>query len=180
MNLLMHPPGTLPRSGTYTLHPEHSAVGLAVRQLTRTVRAKVSPLGGELVIDPDDPGATSVWIDLDAGSLSTGKPERDDVVKGPELLDVDRFPFLRFESRSVSEDATGRWTVGGDLYVRDVVGEVELDVRLLDTPEDRIACVASTTLQRSTFGLRWTEQFERLGLLVGDTVRVHLGVEFGR
>ena len=180
MNLLLHPPGTLPRSGTYTLHPDHCAVELSVRQLTRTVRARVTPLDGELHLDADDTTASSVWIDLDASSLTTGHPDRDEVVTGPDLLDTDRFPFLRFESRTVARAGTGRWSVRGDLYVRDLVGEVDLDVRRLDTPEDRIALVASTTLQRQTFGLRWSERFERFGLLVGDTVKVRLGVEFGR
>jgi polyisoprenoid-binding protein YceI len=180
MTLLLHPPGTLPRSGTYTLHPDHCAVELSLRQLTRTVRARVTPLDGELHIDAEDPAASSVWIDLDAASLTTGNPDRDEVVTGPELLDTDRFPFLRFESRSVAGSGAERWTVRGDLYVRDLVGEVDLDVRRLDTPDDRIALVASTCLQRSTFGLRWSERFERLGLLVGDTVKVRLGVEFGR
>ena len=180
MNLLLQRPGTVPRSGTYALHPDHCAVELSVRQLTRTVRGRVTALDGELHIDADDPAASSVWIDLDAGSLSTGKADRDAVVKGRELLDADRYPFLRFESRSVTEVGADRYAVTGDLYVRDDVGEVELDVRMLSTPDDHVACVATGSLRRSTFGLQWSERFERLGLLVGDTVKVRLGVEFGR
>jgi polyisoprenoid-binding protein YceI len=180
MNLLLHPPGTLPRSGTYTLHPEHCAVELSVRQLTRTVRARVTPLDGELHLDADDPASSSVWIDLDAASVTTGHPDRDRVVTGPELLDTVRYPFLRFESRTVEPARGDRWTVTGDLYVRDLVGEVDLEVRRLETPDDRVALVASTSLHRSSFGLLWSERFERLGLLVSDTVKVFLGVEFGR
>ncbi len=179
MTLLMHPPGTVPRSGTYALHPDHCAVELSVRQLTRTVRGRVAPLDGELHIDAEDPAASTVWIDLDAASLSTGKADRDAVVKGPELLDVVRFPFLRFESRSVSESGPGRYLVHGDLYVRDLVGEVDLEVRMLPTDDGSIACIATTGLRRSSFGLLWSERFERLGLLVGDTVKVRLAVEFG-
>src|SRR5437899_10238664 len=100
MNQLLQRPRTVPRAGTYALHPDHCAVAVSVRHLVaRTVRGTVAPLGGELIVDDDDPTGSSVWIDLDAGSLSTGHPERDAAVRGPGLLDVDRFPFVRFESR---------------------------------------------------------------------------------
>src|SRR4051812_45151238 len=116
MNLLLHPPGTVPEAGTYSLHPDHCAVELSVRHLVaHTVRGRVAPLGGELHIDADDPTASSVWIDLDAESFSTGHAGRDAVIKGAELFDVDRYPFIRFESRSVSEPVSGRVKVAGDL-----------------------------------------------------------------
>jgi polyisoprenoid-binding protein YceI len=179
MNLLMHPPGAVPRSGTYSLDPDHCAVELSARhRVAQTVRARVAPLGGELHMDATDLAASSVWIDLDADSFTTGHAARDEVMKGPELFDVDRFPFIRFESRSVSESDPGRLKVTGDLYIRDQVGEVNLDVRLLSTDESRVTWLASAALRRSAFGLRWADRFERLGLLVGDLVKVRLGVEF--
>jgi polyisoprenoid-binding protein YceI len=180
MNLLLQPPRNVPAPGTYSLHPDHCSVELSVRHLVaRTVRGRIAPLGGELHLDTDDLGASSLWIDLDAESLTTGHAGRDAVVKGPELLDVDRFPFLRFESRGIVDRGRGRASVAGDLYVRDQVGEVELDVRLLPSRDGRITCIASTEVHRSAIGLRWAQRFERLGL-VGDTVKVRLGVELNR
>jgi polyisoprenoid-binding protein YceI len=179
MNLLLERTRTLPHAGTYVLHPDHCAVTLSVRHLVaRSVRAQVAPLGGELVID-DDPTSARAWIDLDAASLTTGHPERDALLHGPDLLDVDRFPFLRFESREIAPLGPGRWSVAGDLYLRDLVGAVDLDVRVLPTRPDRIACVATASIRRSTFELRGDERVERLGVVVGDTVRVQMGVEFG-
>ena len=179
MNLLMHPPGVVPRSGTFSLDPDHCAVELSARhRVARTLRARMTPLGGELCMDADDLASSSVWIDLDADSFTTGNTARDEVVKGPELFDVDRFPFVRFESRSVTQLNQGRLRVVGDLYVRDRVGEVDLDVRLLSSSGSRVTWVASAALRRSAFGLRWADRFERLGLLVGDVVKVRLGVEF--
>jgi polyisoprenoid-binding protein YceI len=152
---------------------------MSVRHLVaHTVRGRVAPLGGELHVAADLT-ASSVWIDLDADSFTTGHAGRDAVIKGPDLFDVERFPFIRFESRSVSAPTAGRVKVVGDLYIRDQVGEVELDARLLPTQEDRVTWVASAALRRSAFGLRWADRFERLGLFVGDTVRLRLGVEFG-
>ena len=119
-----------------------------------------------------------MWIDLDADSFTTGHTGRDAIVKGPDLLDVARFPFVRFESRAVEPTGRGRWRVTGDVYIRDQVGEVVLDTRLLPAPDGRIAVVADASLRRSAFGLRWAERFERLGLFVADSVRIRLGVEF--
>ena len=179
MNQLLERPRAVPRAGTYALHPDHCAVTLSVRHLVaRSVRARVTPLGGELVLD-GDPTSARAWIDLDAASLTTGHPERDALLRGPDLLDVDRFPFLRFESREVAPLGPGRWSVVGDLYLRDLVGAVDLDVRVLPTRPERIACVATTSIRRSTFELRWDERVERLGVVVSDTVRVQMGVEFG-
>lgn len=180
MNQLLQRPRAVPGAGTYALHPDHCAVEVSVRHLVaRTVRGSVAPLGGELVVDPVDAGASSAWIDLDAASLTTGHPQRDALLRGPDLLDVDRFPFVRFESRDVTPLGGGRFTVLGDLYLRDLVGAVALDVRVLPTRADRVACVATTCISRSAFELRWDERLERLGVVVGDTVRIQLGVEFG-
>ncbi len=180
MHQLLERPRTVPRGGTYALHPDHCAVAVSVRHLVaRTVRGTVAPLGGELVVD-DDLIGSSVWIDLDAASLSTGHPERDAAVRGPGLLDVDRYPFVRFESRGVAPAGTDRFSVTGDLYLRDLVGAVDMDVRVLPTRADRVACVATTSVSRSAFELRWNDRIERLGLVLGDTIRIQLGVEFGR
>jgi polyisoprenoid-binding protein YceI len=180
MNQLLQRSRAVPRAGTYALHPDHCAVELSVRHLVaRTVRGRVSPLGGELVVDADDPSVASAWIDLDAASLTTGHADRDAILRGPDLLDVARFPFIRFESRELQPVGPARWSVLGDLYLRDLVSAVQLDVRVLPTRPDRVACVASTSISRSTFELRWDERVERLGVVVGDTVRLQMGVEFG-
>ncbi len=180
MSMLMQSSGVVPRSGTYALHPDHCAVELSVRHLlARTARARIAAVGGELHIDAADPAASSMWIDLDADSLTTGNPEHDELIKGPDLLDVDRFPFVRFESGSVADIGAGRFAVAGDLYVRDLVSESRLEVRVLPTRPERVAIVATTSLRRSTFGLSLSDRFERLGLPLGDTIKVRLGVEFG-
>ena len=181
MHQLLQRPRTVPRGGTYALHPDHCAVAVSVRHLVaRTVRGTVAPLGGELIVD-DDPDRVE-RVDRPRRRVALhGPPRARRRRAGPGAARRRPVPVraLRVAARS-RPTGTDRFTVTGDLYLRDLVGAVDMDVRVLPTRADRVACVATTSISRSAFELRWDDRVERLGLVVGDTIRIQLGVEFGR
>jgi polyisoprenoid-binding protein YceI len=69
--------------------------------------------------------------------------------------------------------------VWGDLYIRDLVGEVPLQARLVVAAPDTIVFAATTCLSRRAFGLTWKTRNERLGVIAADTVNITLAAEFG-
>lgn len=177
--LLMMRTTTLPPPGRYRLDPERCVADLAVRHLAvLTARGSVAAIEGELVVDERDPLASSVRVDLDAASLTTGNPERDAVIQGADFLAVSEFPLLRFESTSIGELGDGHFEVAGDLYVRDIVGPLVLQARLVAITPSRIAFSAVGEISRATFGLTWSAGIERAGVVVADEVKLVLGAEF--
>jgi polyisoprenoid-binding protein YceI len=71
--------------------------------------------------------------------------------------------------------------VFGDLSIRNVTREVELDVVFNGTSVDpygkfRGGLEATTTISRKDWGLVWNVALEAGGVLVGDKIKITLGV----
>lgn len=179
MQQLMMRTTRVPEAGKYRLRTDRCLAEFSVKHMmVKTARGRFAATVGELVVDKKDPLASWVRIDLNAASFSTGTPEHDEVMCGPDFLDVANFPLIRFESTFVAELAAGRFLVSGDLYVKDLVREVELESRLVEIGNRRVAFEGSTVLSRSDFGLTWRTAIEAAGVVIADTVKVTVAAEF--
>jgi polyisoprenoid-binding protein YceI len=141
--------------------------------------------GGEMTFDPDDVAATSlrVWVDL--ASIETGSAERDAHVMSPEFLDVARFPRAEFTSTAVTVRKDGEAGVTGSLQMHGITLPVELIVVMQRTWLDeqglmRAAYTAQGEIDRQAFGLRWNQDLDVGGVVVGDRVRIEARFEMVR
>src|SRR4029453_12518495 len=75
----------------------------------------------------DEPKLSGV---VRTGSLNTDNEQRDADVRSADMLDVERFPEIRFESTAVEHLEGDRFKVRGDLTIKETPVPVELDVRL--------------------------------------------------
>ena len=172
-----HEPARIPLPGVYRLDPGRCVVDATARQPWLTsVHARMTAESGQLVID-HDPLASWVRVDLRAGSLTTGLTQRDDALRGPSVLDAAAFPLVRFESALVSPRNPGRFSVEGDLYVRDRVVSVTVQARLAEVSPSRVLVAATGRISWRALGLGWGSTLERAGM-VGDRIVVTVAAEF--
>lgn len=177
------PTDTLPTKGTWTLDNSHSQASFSVRHLmVSKVRGRFGQLTG--IIDAaENPTESIVTATIDAASIDTRDEGRDAHLRSPDFLDVERFPSLQFRSTSVREAGPGRWTMVGDLTIRDVTRPVEVDVTYEGlavnplTGAKTAGFSARTEVDREDFGLTWNQAVEGGGVLVGKTVQIDLEVE---
>ncbi|HEU4491216.1 MAG TPA: YceI family protein [Jiangellales bacterium] len=169
----------VPAPGTYVLDPSHTTVGFVARHLMVTkVRGRFEEFEGSITVG-DDPLASSAQAAISTASLTTGSPDRDGHVKSDDFLAVETFPTMRFASRRVSHVAGDRFTVVGDLTVKDVTREVVLEVTIDGVARDpwggeRLAVTASTEIDREDFGITWNVALESGGVLVSKKVRIEI------
>jgi len=127
-------------------------------------------------IDLDDPARSWVDVVVDAGSLDTGDPERDEHIRSVEFLDARLCPEIRYRSRQVTALPGGnRWTVTGDLTIRQVTAPATIELeRDGATPwqPDQIALKGRAVINRQDFGLRWNQDLDRQGVVVGNEVEL--------
>ena len=77
------------------------------------------------------------------------------------MLDVARYPTIDFSSRTLREQSTGRYALGGDLTMHGVTQPVTLDVTVNGVITDvwnksRLGLTAVTEIKRSDFDvLKW-------------------------
>ncbi len=127
-------------TGTWTLDPAHTSLELSVRHMmVSTVRGRVQAARGMLIVDGSaDPEKSGVDVEIDAASIDTGNADRDNHLRSPDFLDVERYPTMRFRSTRVDDLGDGTLRVRGDLTVRDVTRPLTLETELGGVVNDPI------------------------------------------
>jgi polyisoprenoid-binding protein YceI len=173
---------TIPAPGTFVLDQAHTLVGFVARHLVVSkVRGSFTEASGAITV-AEDPSASSVDVTIGAASIDTGSPDRDGHLRSPDFLDVERFPNLTFRSLRVVDFTGNDFRLVGELTVRDVTREVELQVEfdgVAQNPwgKEVVAFTATTEIDREEFGITWNVALETGGVLVGRKVKVEISAQ---
>lgn len=168
-------------AGTYQLDPHHWNVSFDVEHFgySRFVM-RFDRVSAQL--DWRDGGMTnsSVSATIDAASVDTNVPALDRLVKGKDMLDVERYPQIRFVSTRFDRTGDARGTLTGDLTIRGVTRAVTLDVTFNGyapnplTKQPTLGFSARGHFSRAQFGLStWFPA-------VGDDIAVRIEAEFAK
>ncbi|MEA3131854.1 MAG: hypothetical protein QOF46_3649 [Paraburkholderia sp.] len=121
---------------------------------------------------------SSATITIDAASIDTNVPLLDKMVKSESMLDVARYPEVRFTSTRFERTGESRGTLTGDLTIHGVRQPVTLDVTFNGfapdplTKKDTLGFSADGHFSRAKFGLAtWYPA-------VGDDIHVRVQAEF--
>jgi polyisoprenoid-binding protein YceI len=168
---------------TWTLDTSHSSIRFSVRHLViAKVHGRFARWTGVLTGDQAVPTSWSLDVHIEAASIDTNEPKRDEHLRSADFLDAEHFPELTFRSRSVEKVDDKHLRVAGDLTIRGVTRPVTFDTELLGQAKDawgndRLGFEAKTALERKHFGLVWNQVLESGGLAVADKVEIALEVE---
>jgi len=167
----------------WNIDSSHSGVHFAVRHLViAKVRGGFEQVQGTIDFDPSKAEASKVSVRIEAASIDTREPKRDEHLRSADFLDVQKYPTISFESRNVQNRGKDRYLVVGDLTIHGVTRPVGLDAEYLGSSKDpwgneRIGFFAKAAINRRDFGLNWNQVLEGGGLLVGEQVEISLDVE---
>ena len=168
---------------TWTLDPSHTLVEFAAKHmLFTTVKGRFTDVQGTIEIDPADLSHSSVQVEIDAKTITTGDAQRDGHLRSADFFDVEQYPTITFASRRVEPIGSERARVVGDLTIHGVGREVVLAAELQGEGKNPwgktvAGFSATTTINRKDFGLNWNVALETGGWLVGDTIKVALEVQ---
>jgi polyisoprenoid-binding protein YceI len=144
-------------AGTWEIDTIHSEVSFVVRHLVVSkVRGRFDRFGGTIITD-EDLARSSVNVTIDAASVNTNEPTRDNHVRSADFLDVENFPDITFVSTAVRSDS-GSYFVDGNLTIRGTTRPVTLEVELNGfTPDPyggtRVGFSATAEVDRNDFGV---------------------------
>lgn len=165
-------------TGVWRVDPAHSSVGFAVKHMMiATVRGQFRTFDGTL--EADASRAVRARGSIAAASIDTGERGRDEHLRSADFLDVEAYPEIRFDARSIEPLHDGTLRMTGYLSIRGVSRVVELDVTLHGVGRDpwgndRLALEIRGEIDREEFGLTWNQALESGGVLVGRKVQLEL------
>jgi polyisoprenoid-binding protein YceI len=149
--------------------------------------ATAAGVSGSMLFDPADPRGATARIVVDAGSVQFANPGLTSTARGPDGLDVARFPTIEFTLKEVTRlrtVANGRTaaTVSGDFQCRGVTKKVTAaaEVSYLPgraaernhRPGDLVVLRTTFKIRRRDFGIRPSKGDE----LLGEEIEVRLAI----
>jgi polyisoprenoid-binding protein YceI len=177
-------------TSTWQLDPTHSSVEFAVKHMMMTtVRGRFKEVSATLRGDREHPDEAGLEATIGAASIDTGVADRDAHLRGPDFLDADKYPEIRFTARKFDGNPPKKegdtFRVVGDLVIRDSSMEVVLDCEYLGRGTDpwgntRAGFSFRAEIDRREWGLKWNQALETGGVLVANKVRVEGEVQFVR
>lgn len=169
---------------TWKIDLSHSKVGFKIRHLMiSNVNGRFGKIEGTVTGDPSKPESAVVTATIDAASIDTDDAKRDEHLRSPDFFEVAKYPTITFKSKAIRNWKDTSFELVGDLTMKGVTKEVVLSVTDL-TPEikdpwgrARRGMSATTTLDRTDFGIVWNKTLEAGGVTVGNEVRITIDVE---
>lgn len=162
---------------TYTNDPAHTYPSFEVSHLGfSTMRGRFNKTAAKITLDKAaKTGAVEATID--ATSVDTGWPKRDEHLRSGDFFNVEKFPTFTFKSDSFKFDGDKVVTVPGQLTLLGVTKPVTLQIanfKCAPHPmlkRENCGAEVSTTIKRSDFGMSY-------GLpAVGDDIKIAVEVE---
>lgn len=171
----------LPQAGRWEIDPAHSGVRFMAQHIGMSrVHGRFDSFRGYIEI-ADALADSYAEVVIDAASINTNNSMRDDHLRSPDFLDVERFPYLHFQSSRFSRVGGSRWAIDGELTIHGMTRSVRLDTRYLGVRvwdgSTRVGCTASAELHREHFTLNWQQMVAQGIAVVGSTIDISLDVQ---
>jgi len=127
--LLLPLPSLAGPQDAWTVDPRASALTFSVAQVGSIVSGRLPAWTGDIVLDPGSLASARIDIRIDTRPVSANNRDVDSLMKGPNFLDVQKFPEARFVSTSISGSGE-RYEARGKLTIRGVTRDVVLPFTL--------------------------------------------------
>ena len=167
---------------TYKFDPSGSTIGFAVHQFLGATHGKFTRFSGKIEIDRGHPENSAVTAQIDVRSIDTRIKKRDDHLRSPEFFNVEKFPQMTFESRSVKRTGPQSGDILGDLTMHGVTKPITLHVKLLtsvsDTSRTRWS-VTTDAINRRDFNLMFAPATESISG-ISQSVAINIEIEAKR
>ena len=168
-------------AGTWTIDPVHSEVSFVVRHMmVSKVRGTFRAFSGTIVTGAD-PLESSVSADIDLNSIDTGNEQRDGHIRTADFFEVENHPTWSFRSTAVRPDGDD-YALDGELTIKGVTRPVTFSLEVNGFGPDayggtRAGFSATTTINRSDFGVDISMPLDGGGVVVSEKVQVALEIE---
>ncbi len=167
------------QAGAFELDQDHAALLWKVDHFGfSTFVGRFNEFDASLDFDPEQPETSSLDVIVEMASIDSGIGMLDELLRGPDWFDTDRFPQARFTSTDITVTGEDSATMTGDLTLVGVTNPITIDIIFnggadnFVTGRYTLGFAASSKFRRSEFGI------DTLIPAVGDEVTLELHVEF--
>ena len=168
---------------TYKIDPAHSEINFKIKHLMITnVTGSFTKFDGTMESDKDDFSDAKIHFEADTASITTHNEQRDGHLRSAEFFDAEQFPTVTFDSTSFQKKGEDDYTLTGNLTMHGVTKPVTLNVELGGVTTDpwgqsKVGFEITGKINRKDYGLVWNTNLETGGVMLGDDVKLQIGVQ---
>ncbi len=123
-----------------------------------------------------------IELEIEAKSINTNMPDRDNHLKSPDFFNVEQFPTIKFVSKSFKKVNEEDYILNGDITIRDVTKNINFSVNYGGQVIDpwgniRSGFTLESSIDRFDFGLTWNALIETGGAMVGKIIKLEAEIE---
>ena len=150
-----------------------------------TVTGSFQKFDGKVEVANEDFTGSKITFSADIDSINTNNEQRDGHLKSDDFFNAEQFPKLTFESTSFNRVDDENFKLKGNLTIRDITKEVELNVEYGGVADDAYGNTKSGftvegKISRKEFGLKWHAVTEAGSVVVADSIKLIASVQFAK
>jgi polyisoprenoid-binding protein YceI len=159
----------------FKIDPNHSSVNFAVAHMgVSTVLGRFTSFEGKIVYDDKDINKSSVNVTIKTASINTDVTARDNDLRSANYFDVEKFPEITFQSKSVEKKGNDL-VAHGTLTIRGISKDVDIPFEMkgpADAGRGKVmGAHGSLTVKREDFGVG------KASPMIGGDIKIDLYVE---
>jgi polyisoprenoid-binding protein YceI len=177
------PAGLVPVQTTrWTADKMHTQVKFTVTHLLISeVDGTFKSFDGSMESSKADFSDAKIIFTADVNSVNTDNEKRDADLKSDHFFNADKFPQIKFESSSFTPLGNNKYTLIGNLTIRDITKVVTFDVTYGGTASMygvHAGFKAKAKIDRFDYDLKWNAMTEAGGAVVGKEVEITINADF--
>ena len=157
---------------TYIVDVLQSKISFSVKLLNTIVKGTFDSYSASLQCDSlQQLNNAEITIEIDAASLNTHEPIRDQHLKSKDFFDTDFFPKILFTNVIIASNGDNTYSLTGDLTIKHLTHRVTFHV--VEQQSDAPTYMCTATVTRQQFELTYNPIFEKINQL-GDDVFIEV------
>jgi len=171
------------QTAAWTIDKVHTNVKFSVSHLVISdVEGSFKSFDGTMESSKADFSDAKISFTADVTSISTDNEMRDNHLKSPDFFDAAKYPQIKFVSTSFVPLGNNKYTLVGNLTIREVTKLVTFEVKYGGTisamGSTHAGFKATSKIDRFDYNLKWNKATEAGGMIVGKDVDITLNVDF--
>ena len=166
----------------YAIDKTHSAIGFSAKHLmVSKTTGLFSDYDGTVNFDPKDLATSKIDVTVKSASINTNMEKRDEHLKSPDFLDVEKFPTISFVTKSITQDGDA-YQLTGDLTIKGVTKEIIVPAEIsgpVNSPMGGsvLGIESKFKINRQDYGVSWNKSMDNGGFVVSDEVNIDVTIE---
>lgn len=173
-------------TANFSIDAAHSDISFSVRHLMITqIKGFFARFSGRMVSNAPDFSDARIHVDIEAASIQTNHPERDQHLRGEDFFSVDLYPLIHFQSSTLIHVTASNYLLNGYLTLRGIREPIQLQARFHGKSVDQQGEVKygfelTGQISRKDFGLFWDDLTSAGGIIVDDLIQLHMNIQLIR